>query len=1103
VLQGAAQNAMVTMQDFFSLGAMSITGQAGQMRAAIDTQTEGVKALGSAMMNYHSLQGSVADQSDTPTAFGGRSGRVEQHLSPLGRVQAQWASFWDKLKVSPAHPIDTGGADVGGEPLPGVPGKAKGAKGAQQLTIEHLKDSLVPYQAAIAQTKRNIKELQDSLQALGDIDTNEKAYLAQRLYNKELQQSKVLVTDIHNLMRQQEVVRTKLVGDAAKTRDPHTKETYAHAAAGLQVLIGNEQGAVNAANAEADKVRIEAAKKLLEYHKAMLDAQNTQSELAVKGTEEAGQRAMALRNVQVAAPTTTAAGEAAARAKELADAQEAITEATDTHTIAEQKAATESQILADTLRIYGHGSIEALTAQNNLTQATQAAYTAETTIEAANQQYQNKLLQTSAAVETTRKGFDSIAQEVSGPLYKAFETIQQGINPLTALFLSLFTKTQSFDDIVAVAARIVEQLALVFNALRPIIDLLLGVLIGIVDVFLELYNLIADMLSVFGIHLQKISLINTALGDLDNGLENTTQLLTVTHDLPTINQYNAGQWDNLAAKQTQANDLANAEKGILSAGFNQSIAKFGEIIGVLLAMKAILMIIEAKGVISAAFNSGGGVIGFFKSLLGIGTASTTAGGPGNDMPPVLTDEQALAQNVAADEIQQVSLAEDAANTAETLAVNPLPVTLTEDQALAGNVAASSVDLQASLQASIDANTAGLGDNVNAISGGGAGSSGSGGGLMGSLGGVGKIMGGLMDAYGIYSGFKQGGVTGGVEAGFSADSLAMLLGATGPIGIIAGVAVGLTSLLFGGSNPLIGPKPANEPDIYQTGTWGQDNANLWGAGTGQFANTPMNANGQQFAMSSSLSQQTGGLGLLQYIASYMQQGGTALPAQLAAAFKGLNTTGTDITSGKNGNLTLANGQTFNYNTLYQMAMQAFTAIQNAGGLLSAASGDLSNSATAIGYAVNGATVTADNGMTIIPGSSTPAGGVVGSLPGTTGSLTESIVTALNSFVTQFGQAVPLFVSAVSTFNVAKMMGNGNAVTSTGAGQVNVSAPTVEAGAGGAAGDINITIGQVVGTDPTQLKTTFKQVFDDLQQEGSIQAMISTRTRQFGVGVNTPR
>lgn len=182
-----------------------------------------------------------------------------------------------------------------------------------------------------------------------------------------------------------------------------------------------------------------------------------------------------------------------------------------------------------------------------------------------------------------------------------------------------------------------------------------------------------------------------------------------------------------------------------------------------------------------------------------------------------------------------------------------------------------------------------------------------------------------------NGMQTGGLMGGLETGIGVDAgiWSMIgafpgLAALGPYALPIAAAAALYSGFSHHDNPAL------MPDKYNTSSWGQTNANLWGAGVGTNTGNPMIANGQSFNMDSGLAKDLGNKGELQYINDYIASNPSlasqVLSPDLLKEFSGLNDT-KPIIDGKNGNLELSNGTWVPWQQLADQANSAVQAIQN--------------------------------------------------------------------------------------------------------------------------------------------------------------------------------
>jgi hypothetical protein len=144
---------------------------------------------------------------------------------------------------------------------------------------------------------------------------------------------------------------------------------------------------------------------------------------------------------------------------------------------------------------------------------------------------------------------------------------------------------------------------------------------------------------------------------------------------------------------------------------------------------------------------------------------------------------------------------------------------------------------------------------------------------------------------------------------------------GPLGGAVGgvVGSGIGSLI----GSLFGPhiNPANQPDINNTQTFGQDIANLQGKAA---------ANGQNFTEDSQVMSALGGLNMLDFIKEWItQKGGVGLSQDQISEFSaygvGGGANGTGLGNLTNGNLDFGPAAGTNFAAFYQQASDAITAI----------------------------------------------------------------------------------------------------------------------------------------------------------------------------------
>jgi hypothetical protein len=104
----------------------------------------------------------------------------------------------------------------------------------------------------------------------------------------------------------------------------------------------------------------------------------------------------------------------------------------------------------------------------------------------------------------------------------------------TQLFMAALEQSQTFGDVMATVTQIVQTFAQAIEAFRPIIDALLDVVRAVVNVFIFLYNTVARILDLFGLQIQQLQYLNSAIGGL-------VPLIQIWHEIPTLNELAAGK----------------------------------------------------------------------------------------------------------------------------------------------------------------------------------------------------------------------------------------------------------------------------------------------------------------------------------------------------------------------------------------------------------------------------------------------------------------------------------------------------------------------------------------------------------------------------------
>jgi len=391
--------------------------------------------------------------------------------------------------------------------------------------------------------------------------------------------------------------------------------------------------------------------------------------------------------------------------------------------------------------------------------------------------------------------------------------------------LSAVQNTKAFADIMKTITEIMGVVAQIFDALRPVIDLFLKGVILIANGFITLWNVIAKLLRLLGIHVALLDKINADFSDLS---QNAAPFIQIVHDIPTMNELASGKVGALYPAGTGHDTIVSGittpiTDGLADPGLGGGL--LGAILEVVAGIEGLKLLTKMGGLSSVS----GGISKLFGS-----------GGM----------------------LSKVSAALGSSST------------------LLGNLFGAGTTLGSSLLAV----------------GGGA--------LVGSV--VGNLLGGGSHTTNGAAGGAIGGVMG-------------LLSAAGPIGVIGDILIGaIAAGVFGHKDD-----PAKMPDVYANG-YGQEMADLQGSGV-YAGKEAMNANGQSYTESGQVASALGGMGMMQFIASYIAKtGGTGLTSAEISDFTGENVKDT-IVGGKDGNLQLANGQTVFWSDLVAAANDAITKI----------------------------------------------------------------------------------------------------------------------------------------------------------------------------------
>lgn len=731
-----------------------------------------------------------------------------------------------------------------------------------------------------------------------------RGYRTEALHNEE-QLSAVIVA---RNKAQNDLLQTEINYQKTIASNSSSTWTAQEAAQNRIIALMERQKGITEAQKDAELVRLAAIK----------DAQFTQAHRDVSGSDNAAIDAN--RRLTNATPITNDPTGSQQHLRDLSLAADTVQKSLNTLSvtqIAADKALADFQQTAEKI-----GSPAYAVLQN-------ASYDAEAKRTIAVIDNKIATIEFTAVQHTAAKAaFDvksallNLLEGAIGPFGKVLQAFVTGgpIAGLTTLFTSLFEKTKSFHDITVIMTRIFDALAQVLDALRPVIDILLGVLVGVVNVFLTLGNILISILNLFGLHQAKLRLVNTSLDDLSKGANTARHaLIEVVHDLPTMNEYNKGKWADLSAKQQAATNTAQAGNDILDKGFSQSLSKFGQMIGWLIAIHiAMKLITAAQLAFGGGGASGGGLAGFIGKIADLFTHHASATASSIDTTDAIT--------------------------------RPLSTKIDAVVAATQEGTAATKEGSASMSQAVSSSS----KSFAALTQKGAAAAGS--------------------AFAIYDGFKKGGVGGGIEAGMGAQGLSALLLshgafglAAGPLGIGIGVAVGLAAALIHHDDP------NKMPDKYNTQEYGTGVANLMG-----FAG----ANGQNFTEDAQTKKQLGGKDELDYINAHIDELMKINPA-LAAEFKGassvsrLHDGALTLNNGtqKNWNELLNDANTAVTSLFQTISTSAAAAAQDLQGVLKGATD--ANLSAMFG---NGQVVSVGGGYSVTPGGN--LGGGTGGSGGTT-------------------------------------------------------------------------------------------------------------------------
>jgi hypothetical protein len=490
----------------------------------------------------------------------------------------------------------------------------------------------------------------------------------------------------------------------------------------------------------------------------------------------------------------------------------------------------------------------------------------------------------------------------------------------TTFLLAAFENTKSFADIMNIVNQLMKVFSEILDALKPVIDALLQVIGFVANIFIDLYDSIAEVLRLFGIHIQLLDRINTKFQ------QNLIPFISIIHDIPTLNQLATGNIGPLSNQPTTYSDWSQVQQPTINAIGAPNLG--GGLLGVLGNILEAILALKIAMAASAALGGSGGILGsiinFGKSIFG-GGIPTFDGGTidvgGSDAVGQWANSPNLTSSVldATGNAPQVQILDS--NGQLIGDSNPLSVTTPDATTTIGGVSSQGITTAAGLGTVVSTALAAAG-----------------------LGGLGAALTGGNKTNGMIGGVVGAAAMTGVIAASLGTSMGTALTAalaSGPLGIAL---LGGAALLGGVVGGLFGPhlNAQNNPDILNTQNYGQAMANLGGNGGADWSQ-PYMANGSAFTEDPNLASQLGGHGEVTAIADYIKEsGGAGLDQNLKQLFSGA----TGVQYLKNGMVALGNGMQEYWSNL---STDAQTALTEMGSALTA----LGNTATNIVQGVSNA------------------------------------------------------------------------------------------------------------------------------------------------------
>lgn len=514
--------------------------------------------------------------------------------------------------------------NIPGEAFTGnIPGGAKGANAASDTAAKAATDALKNFNEATANWLASFQDKVDAAQAVVDASkakldtftaglpggkpqTEEQEAKYQSLLNAELRAEQTLRQA--TLEKQKaEVEAADKYQQIAKAVSPHLKNhddlvrsaldaARQHHTEAQRLLTTYEQLGVTLAQIKATQrdihdqtveARADAARQSSQYG---LDAQLNANSAQVEAIDHA-------RNMMAQAHGGTLTAVQGAQFN-VQLAQLALSAAQDREAFAKHAAA----LAQDTAKQTGllADKQKAVDAENQSTAAHNATIASENRLEEA----QDAL--TKAMREHTSQltqALDELVKKLNIPGLQQNATGGFTFNPMMFL-VQAFSQTKAFADVMGFVNQLMKVFAQLLDNLRPILDVVLTVVRSVANVFIFLYNTVAHILRLFGIHLQLLQQINGAYSD-------QIPLIQITHNIPTLNELAAGKLSsplsNTPTGYKSLSDIGQTHTSLLQS-----------ILGTLVAILAVESIF--------GHGHGGGIGGLLSGLFGHGASGVNMSG---------------------------------------------------------------------------------------------------------------------------------------------------------------------------------------------------------------------------------------------------------------------------------------------------------------------------------------------------------------------------------------------------------------------------------------------------------------------------------------------